>query len=285
MTNVIANKQEYKIEDYVWNTLKNSMYPGAKDESIKMVLDYCKAFQIDPMQKAVHIFPMSVRNAKTNNYEWKDTIIPGISLYRIQASRTNQFVGLSEPEYGEIITKTLGSVEISYPEWCKITVKRMVQGVISEFTSKEYWTENYAKKNKGVLAPNTMWEKRPFGQLAKCTEAQSLRKAFPELLGQQYTFEEMEGKMHEKEVMESKAETLSQRIDKLLPKEKTLEIKEDKQEELLKLIEKHHVSDDTIGKWCNKAGVNTVAELDEDKVQSCIEYIVGKSDNVNEILV
>ena len=39
-----------------------------------------------------------------------------------------------------------------------------------------------------------MWKKRPYGQIAKCAEAQALRKAFPEIVSQQTTAEEMEGK-------------------------------------------------------------------------------------------
>ena len=38
-----------------------------------------------------------------------------------------------------------------------------------------------------------MWAKRSRGQIAKCTEAQALRKAFPEI-GAQPTADEMEGK-------------------------------------------------------------------------------------------
>ena len=38
-----------------------------------------------------------------------------------------------------------------------------------------------------------MWARRPYAQLAKCSEAQALRKAFPEF-GAQPTADEMEGK-------------------------------------------------------------------------------------------
>ena len=39
-----------------------------------------------------------------------------------------------------------------------------------------------------------MWQERSFGQLAKCAEAQALRKVFPEIITQQPTAEETEGK-------------------------------------------------------------------------------------------
>ena len=51
----------------------------------------------------------------------------------------------------------------------------------------------YATQKRDSLAPNAMWLKRPYGQLAKCAEAQALRKAFPEF-GSQPTSDEMEGK-------------------------------------------------------------------------------------------
>jgi phage recombination protein Bet len=175
--------------------LESSLYPGAKQESIKLVIGYCKASGLDPMQKPVHLVPMSVKKAGTRDqYEWRDVVMPGIGLYRTQAARSGCYAGMTEPEFGEDVTETLGNVSITFPKWCKTTIKRqMPNGTIVEFTAKEFWKENYATAGKDSIAPNAMWKKRPYAQIAKCAEAQALRKAFPEI-GAAPTAEEMEGK-------------------------------------------------------------------------------------------
>jgi len=169
--------------------LRSSLYPGASDASIAMVLSYCKAAGLDPMQKPVHIVPMWDSKARQE----RDVIMPGIGLYRIQAARTQQYAGVSEPEYGPDTTANLDGTEVTFPSWCKIVVRRLLpNGMIAEFAAVERWIENYATVGK-TTAPNAMWKKRPYAQLAKCAEAQALRKAFPEI-GAQPTAEEMEGK-------------------------------------------------------------------------------------------
>jgi len=60
------------------------------------------------MQKPVHIVPMNVKNSLTGRYEYKDVVMPGVGLYRIQAARSNQYAGVSEPEFGEDVTCHLG---------------------------------------------------------------------------------------------------------------------------------------------------------------------------------
>lgn len=185
-------------EDEAIAVLQSSLYPGAAIQSIKMVLGYCRAAGLDPFQKPVHIVPMWDSKAG----QMRDVVMPGVGLYRTQASRTGTFAGQSEPEFGPIIDGTLGGVKISYPEWAKVTVKKLMpNGSIAEFTSVEYWLENYAIKGgkEKSLAPNAMWAKRPRGQIAKCAAAQALRLAFPEM-GAQPTAEEMEGKVINDEV-------------------------------------------------------------------------------------
>lgn len=193
--------------------LKSSLYPGASDASIDMVLSYCQAAGLDPMTKPVHIVPMKVKIGEnpdgTPVNGMRDVVMPGIGLYRINASRTGQYAGCSEPEFGPTCTmesvrdvwsdgpngrrqKTQKAIQLHYPEWCRVTVLKLLGNQVVEFSAKEYWLENYASKSDG--SPNAMWEKRAFGQLAKCAEAQALRKAFPEAVGSQPTAEEMEGK-------------------------------------------------------------------------------------------
>ena len=171
--------------------LKSSLYPGASDASVQLVLDYCRASKLDPMQKPVHIVPMWDKGSGG----MRDVIMPGIGLYRTQAARSGEYGGISEPIYGDDVTENLGGIEITYPKTCKVTVTRLVNGSKVEFTAVEFWKENYAMKGgkERSVAPNAMWFKRPYGQIAKCAEAQALRKAFPEV-GAQPTAEEMEGK-------------------------------------------------------------------------------------------
>lgn len=185
-------------ETELCEVLQNSIYPGAKLASVKLVIGYCRAGQLDPLQKSVHIVPMDIPTGEKDKEGWdikvkRDVVMPGIGLYRIQAARTGEHAGTSEPEFGEDVTVKLGETNITYPKWCKVTVRRLRHGLIVDYVAKELWIENYATKGRKP-DPNAMWKKRPYAQLAKCAEAQALRKGFPEFIGNAPTAEEMEGK-------------------------------------------------------------------------------------------
>lgn len=210
MSNVTTIKKESAMpslamsEKELMDVLRSSLYVGAQDASIKMVLGYCTAAGLDVMQKPVHLVPMW--DSKSGSM--RDVVMPGIGLYRTQAARSGEYAGVTEPEYGADVEDNIGGVKITYPAWCKVTVKRLLaNGMIAEFSATERWKENYAIKGgkDKSIAPNTMWIKRPYGQIAKCAEAQALRKAFPEF-GSQPTNDEMEGKaLDESMVVESQA--------------------------------------------------------------------------------
>ena len=198
MSNALATTQQTAVstmtEQDLIGVLQTSLYPGAAIGSVKMVLSYCKAAGLDPMQKPVHIVPMWDKNTKS----MRDVVMPGIGLYRTQAARSGQYAGVTDPEFGPDITESIGDVSITFPAWCKVTVKRLLGSQVVEFAAREFWKENYATAGKDSAAPNAMWKKRPYGQIAKCAEAQALRKAFPEF-GSAPTADEMEGREFEQE--------------------------------------------------------------------------------------
>ena len=211
-TNHNVNLTVLNTEENTFRVLQETLYPGSTDQEVAMILSYCKARRIDPILKPVHLVPMSVKTDKVDQagkaiYERKNVIMPGIGLYRIDASRSGLYAGVDEPIFGEDVTeefftkdkdgKKKTGIKVTYPKWCKVTVRKILSdGSIAMFTAQEFWKENYATKSKWDECPNDMWSKRAYGQLAKCAEAQALRKAFPDVVGNEYTKEEMEGKHH-----------------------------------------------------------------------------------------
>lgn len=192
------------IDESTWTAITTTLFPGCSPESALLAIDYCKAREIDILMKPVHLVPMWIPAKNGNPGGMRDVVMPGIGLYRIQADRSGNYAGNDEPVFGEMITSSFinedgSQASFKHPEWCSYTVYKMINGNRVAFTAKEYWLENYASKSKKDMFPNAMWSKRPMAQLAKCAEAQALRKAWPEI-GSQPTFEEMEGKHFEKEI-------------------------------------------------------------------------------------
>lgn len=184
--NLPAIASQRGIDEATWSALTNSVFPGAKEESIVLAVDYCRARKLDVMKKPCHIVPMNVKDQKTGQTSWRDVIMPGIYEQRTTAFKTGQMAGQDEPVFGDLIMHK----GVQAPEWCRVTVYRLIGGHRCPFTHTEYFVEACATTKNGEI--NSMWTKRPRGQLAKCAEAGALRKAFPDELGGVMTAEEMQ---------------------------------------------------------------------------------------------
>lgn len=181
------------ITEVQWRTAMNSLFPGARPESVLMVFDYCAARKLDPLKKPCHIVPMRVKGPQ-GDYVWRDVVMPGIYEYRTTATRTGLYLGHSVPVYGEIIDH-LGRM---VPAFCSITVYRWntEAKLRSEYPVTLWFEECCATKwdkegKKDVL--NDRWDKAPRQMLTKCTEAAGIREAFPDELGGTHTADEMDG--------------------------------------------------------------------------------------------
>ena len=136
-------------------------------------------------------------NAKLN--KMVETVWPGISLYRTTATRTGVYGGCDATEFGNAIEKTFEgtrdkwergqrtgtekvSVTLRYPEWSRVTVYKIVNGIRCPFPGpKVFFEEIYSRLKANVEVPNPQWQKSPNGMIEKCAEAAALRKAFPEV--------------------------------------------------------------------------------------------------------
>lgn len=196
-----AVEQRFGVDRAGWKVLCESIFPSARTpDAIILALSYCKARRLDPFKRNIHIVPIY----DSKKREEVETVWPGIAELRTTATRTKGYAGMGVPEFGPTITRkfrdsqkdgnnyTDTEVEVAFPEWCRITVNRIVQGNTVSFPGPTvFWLEFYNKKSRFVDAPNEQWRRRPSQMLEKCAEAGALRRAFPEEFGEDYTVEEI----------------------------------------------------------------------------------------------
>lgn len=118
----------------------------------------------------------------------------GIDGYRSTAERTNQYRGSDAPEFEPCQCGDKDSPE-PHPRIARVTVYRAYPDGIRPQVGEARWHELKPKHYKAEGARDfldAMWWQMPENQLAKCAEANGLRKAFPRVLGGVYITEEME---------------------------------------------------------------------------------------------
>ncbi len=157
--------------------LRDQLAPGAPDTVLELYFERCRLAGADPFAR---MFYAQQRKVKEGN-DWKTrwTIETTIDGLRSIAETTGEYDGQSEPVYaygkdGAVIS-------------CSVTVWR--KGMAHGVTATAFFAEFVQVTRDGELGP--VWKKMPRNQLAKCTEALALRKAFPRQLSGLYTGDEM----------------------------------------------------------------------------------------------
>lgn len=166
-----------------WPALLDTMFPAIKDPvAIRLALAYAKARQFDPFKVKIHIVPFWDKDEKRNRL----VIMNSISDLRATAFRTGEYVGKKETRWGPTVEISLqqGQWKKKLPQWCQITIQRLVAGKVCDFEGPMiFFEEAYATASHNSELPNAIWNKRSIGMLEKCTEAAAIRVAFPEETG------------------------------------------------------------------------------------------------------
>ncbi|MBE2895747.1 phage recombination protein Bet [Pasteurellaceae bacterium HPA106] len=272
--NISTELQQKGISESTWSALKNSIFIGARDESIMMAIDYCKARSLDILKKPCHIVPMPAGRDRDGKAIYRDTVMPSIYEHRTTAFRTGQMAGQDDPVFGDDI-QYLGH---TVPSWCKVTVYRFINGQRCAFSHTEFFEEACGTKSErgrdGSYSKvlNSMWSKRPRGQLAKCAEAGALRKAFPDEIGGVISMEEV----NTEEVTDfNKPEAQSQST------ESTSQF-EDKIEIINKLLEETHYD---MNKLLKKCKVESITEISPKTADFIINTLSAYKNRMAENIV
>lgn len=178
--------------------LRDSMFKDFSEAEVKYSLAIANKLNLSPLLRQIHF----VRRMDNQAGKWVIAHQTGIDGLRLVAERTGKYAGSDEPVFtfeGQTLVKA------------SVTVYKLLEGQRIPFTASAYWTE-FCPSGKQAF----MWNKMPRTMLAKCAEAQALRKAFPAEMSGLYADEEMQQ-------AETTRESKIKRIETLLEEEKPQE--------------------------------------------------------------
>ena len=166
--------------------LKNSICKGVSNEEFEIFLMACAKTQLDPFMRQIYAVK---RKAKKPDGSWGETmtIQTGIDGYRLIAERTGCYAPGPEPTY---VLDSNGQL-LSASAYIKKQTKDGTWHTVSASAYLDEYCQTFVDKQTGEKKPTGMWVNMQRTMLAKCAEAQALRKAFPAEMSGVYTKEEM----------------------------------------------------------------------------------------------
>jgi phage recombination protein Bet len=169
--------------------LKRTVARGTTDDEFALFAAVCRRTGLDPFLRQVYALKRRERQAD-GTYREALSIQTSIDGLRLIAERSGHYAGQAGPWWcGDDGIWHEVWLEKSYPAAAKVTVKKLLNGIVTESSAVARWA-SYAQTTKEGQ-PNRMWASMPDNQLAKCAEALALRKAFPQELSGLYTSDEL----------------------------------------------------------------------------------------------
>lgn len=169
--------------------LKATICKGASDDELDYFLEVCKLRQLNPFARQIYAIKRRNWNGATKSYDESIVHQTSIDGFRLIAERSGKYAGQLGPFFTADGEKWLDAwIEDTPPKACKVAILR--HDFKEPLWAMARFNAYCPRNDKGE--PTGLWRNMPDGQLAKCTEALGLRRAFPEELSGLYTTDEMQ---------------------------------------------------------------------------------------------
>lgn len=173
-------------EEWTWTDeqvriIREQFADGCTDDELAVLLYQAKRRRLDPMLGHLR----GIKRWNSQKQREVMAVQTSIDAFRLIAERTGRYGGGPAPVFRSA-TRANGDPEVI----AQVTVRKQTRdGTWHEVSDEARWSE-YAQTDRNGNTVK-MWTKMPTTMLAKCAEAKTLRKAFPEELGGLYTDDEM----------------------------------------------------------------------------------------------
>lgn len=155
--------------------IKRTVAKDCNTAEFDQFIHICRAVNLDPLRRQIYAFVFNKSDPK-----WRQmTIVTSIGGYRSIAERTGNYrPDENAPRYEmtekDPKTNPLGLLR------CEVTVWKFAHGQWFKVTGEAWWDEYVPIRDGAIDAKKTGWVKMPRIMLAKCAEANALRKAWPD---------------------------------------------------------------------------------------------------------
>jgi phage recombination protein Bet len=195
LTPIVSLPSLYNPRDLA--LIRRTVASDTIDDEFALFIHWARSLRLDPLRRQVHAFVFHKQDPKKRRL----SLVTSIEGFRAIAARTGNYrPDENEPSFlvddalkadtnpAGLVSCSIRVWQYAHGQWFPITgVARW-----DEFAPvKTVWVDNQPTDRK-VLDKTGRWGDMPFLMLAKCAEAQAIRKGWPEDLSNTFVGEEIE---------------------------------------------------------------------------------------------
>lgn len=191
----VASTDNKKQLPVIWKragemeVIRSIIAPNLTDVELVLFSKICDKTGLDPFAHQIYAIPYGKDERRKVSFQI------GIDGYRLIAERSGRYEGQTQPEWYDPELHEWVDVWVNDrkpPAAARVGVyKAGFREPVYGLAHYDAYAVGYTGRD-GMWHANDQWTKNGAGMLAKCAEAQAIRKAFPEFLSGLYSAEEME---------------------------------------------------------------------------------------------